>query len=119
MKIYISTPINGRKEATFEEKREAARTRVEALKALAMPLTPGEGDSAISTFDINPDGVTEGEAMAQCIRTIIDECDAVLMDAGWKGSRGCTVEFHTAKAYGKLVFCLDLRRSRQQKLRMA
>ena len=33
MRIYVSTPINGRKEPTFKEKWEAARRRAIMLKA--------------------------------------------------------------------------------------
>ena len=107
MNIYISTPINGRKEPTMEEKRQAAKKRVEALSLLVSNLTQEE-DRIISTFDLNEEGCSESEAMAKCVAAVI-EADAIVMDSGWKSSKGCTVEFYTAKTYGKVIFYHELR----------
>lgn len=68
MRIYISTPINARGEATFEEKYEAARKRAEEIAAWLKTQQP-EAET-VSTFDgrPKPDGSTEAEAIGRCVQ---------------------------------------------------
>ena len=74
MRIYISTPINARSEATFEEKYEAARKRVEDIAAWLKKQQPDA--ETVSTFDgrPKPDGSTEAEAIGRCVQQVL-ECD--------------------------------------------
>ena len=111
MKIYIATPVNGRKEATLEEKMEAAFNRVEELKKILKAKYPDDTFSSI--FDIVPFGVyslrymREAEIMGKCVQRVM-ECDAIFMDAGWMKSAGCCVEMSTASIYGKKMIKLGV-----------
>lgn len=103
MQIYISTPINARKEATFAEKLQAAKQRVEYLKKVI------QNDKRYAAYNCivhtNFDGGTKSEAVAMgiCIRSVLS-CDAIYMDSGWQSSKGCTLEYHAAKIYGKTIY---------------
>ena len=58
MKLYISTPINGRKEPSFSEKYNAAKARIKEIESKYKDIL-SEYDTIVTTFDINPSGVTE------------------------------------------------------------
>jgi len=103
MKLYISTPINARSEATFQEKYEAARKRVEEIKE-QLPSIYQECYDIVSSFDLNPLGTyTEEQAMGRCIQAVM-ESDAILLDDGWTLSQGCCLEFRTAEIYNKIIY---------------
>ena len=104
MRLYISTPINGRREATFEQKYAAAKARVEQIKREFGDWL-SRYDKIVTTFDINPPGTSEEEAMGRCIQAVI-ECDAIVMDIGHEYSRGCSVELFTAIIFGKKALCV-------------
>lgn len=102
MRIYISTPVNGRNEATFEEKRKAAYRRAVMLKAYLHDEYP---DAEILTpFDAVPldSSMNEPEAIGRCV-TLLLTCDTVLLDRGWTASKGCNLEYRAAKLYGKEI----------------
>lgn len=102
MRIYVSTPINGRKEPTFKEKWEAARRRAIMLKAYLREEYP---DAEIVTpFDISTIGstTTEEQAIGMCITAVL-ESDAILFDRGWTASKGCNLEYRAAKLYKKEI----------------
>lgn len=103
MKIYISTPINGRLEDTFEEKYSAAKARVEELKQKY--YAPLAFKDVITTFDINPLGISEAEALGRCVQAVM-ECDEILMDTDWASSKGCSIEFAAALYYGKTIWMI-------------
>ena len=106
MKLYISTPINSRREKNFREKYIAARHRCELLKEVILfdPRFDRFGE-VITTFDVNGTDAmcSEEEAMGRCI-TAVMKCDAIYLDHGWQGSKGCNLEYRTAKIYGKTIF---------------
>lgn len=102
MRIYVSTPINGRHEATFEEKRKAAYRRATMLKAYLHEEYP---DAEIVTpFDVVPLDTTidEEEAIGRCITALL-RCDTVALDRGWTASDGCNLEYRAAKLYKKQI----------------
>ena len=104
MKVYISTPVNGRSEATLEKKREAAYRRVcQIRRELERHWKRSEFHSAFDEH-IAPIGMkehkTEAEIMGQCITAVI-ECSVVVLDYGWKSSRGCRMEANAAHIYGR------------------
>lgn len=106
MKLYISTPINARSEATFQEKYEAARKRVEEMKE-QLPSIYQECYDIVSSFDLNPFGTyTEEQAMGRCIQAVM-ESDAILLDDGWATSQGCCLEFRTAEIYNKIIYTIQ------------
>lgn len=114
MRIYISTPLSARGEATFEKKYEAARKRVEEIAAWLKTQQPDA--ETVSTFDgrPKPDGSTEAEAIGRCVQQVL-ESDAICLDYGWQKSRGCCTEFCAARNYDKQIFCLlDIREDRKK-----
>ena len=100
MKIYISTPINGREEQTFALKYAAAKKRVKDIMETLSRNPEYAYAQFISTFDINPiaEILTEAEAMGRCIQSLL-ECDKVYFDRNWRRSKGCTAEFYVAMNY--------------------
>ena len=98
-KIYISTPINARREKTFQEKRDAAFRRCNRLKCIIE--NEWENVQAITPFMVIGvhDDVSEAEAIGRCITALL-QCDAIYLDHGWNGSKGCTLEYYAAKRYG-------------------
>ncbi len=104
MKIYIATPINARKEQGFRNKYKAARQRVKALKEVISNDYRFYGCEMISSFDVNKtDGVSEAIAMGRCVQAVM-ECDAIYLDHAWQSSKGCNVEYRTAKIYDKEIY---------------
>ena len=103
MKLYIATPINARQEPTMREKLVAAKHRVEMLKAIIANDIRFKDYELISTFDFNYMNDVEEEAMSRCIYHVLTS-DAIYLDHGWITSQGCTLEYLTAKIYGKQIF---------------
>ena len=102
MKIYISTPINTRNEHTFEEKRKAAYRRANMLRTYLLEEYPDA--EVVTPFDNLPlnQHFDEPTAMGICIKTVL-ECDTVCLYRGWTASKGCNLEYRTAKIYGKAI----------------
>lgn len=104
MKIYIATPVNGRKEATLDEKRLAACNRVRELVDKLRERYPDAEFHSSFDLDICPIGViaSESEIMGKCVQRVM-ECDAILIDKDYECSKGCKVELFTATTYKKKV----------------
>ena len=102
MRIYVSTPVNGRNESTFEEKRKAAHRRANMLRAYLREENPEA--EIVTPFDNLPleESFDEPTAMGICIKTLLT-CDVVLLDRGWTASKGCNLEYRAAKIYGKAI----------------
>ena len=104
MKLYIATPINARQEPTMREKLVAAKRRVEMLKEILANDIRFKNYELISTFDFNNMyDADEEKAMSRCIYHVLTS-DAIYLDHGWTASKGCNLEYLTAKIYGKLIF---------------
>ena len=104
MKLYIATPINARQEPTMREKFVAAKRRVEMLKAIIADNDQFSDYDLISTFDFNNMyDADEEKAMSRCIYHVLTS-DANYLDHGWTASKGCNLEYLTAKIYGKQIF---------------
>ena len=103
MKLYIATPINARQEPTMREKFVAAKHRVEMLKEILADDVRFKNYELISTFDFNLMNDVEEKAMLRCIYHVLTS-DAIYLDHGWTASKGCNLEYLTAKIYGKLIF---------------
>lgn len=106
MKLYIATPINARKEKTLKEKLRAARHRVELLKEVIKEDDRLSGyDVVVSTFDQDKPKARDEEnvALAMCVLAVL-RADAIYLDHGWQGSKGCNLEYRTAKIYGKTIY---------------
>ena len=103
MKLYIATPINARQEPTLREKLVAAKRRVEMLKEILADDVRFKDYELISTFDFNDWNDTEEKAMSRCIYHVLTS-DAIYLDHCWTASKGCILEYITAKSYGKEIF---------------
>ena len=105
-KVYIATPVNARKEATLEEKRQAAWHRVAILvRECAGEFPDAEFHSAFDN-DIAPlwkPAPSEAVIMGKCVQRVM-ECDMVIMDKGWNESRGCGIEYRVAYDYDKEIY---------------
>lgn len=108
-KVYIATPVNARKETTLEEKRQAAYKRVKHMEYIISKSVNGaefaEFHSAFDN-DIAPlwkPAPSEAVIMGKCVQRVM-ECDIVIMDEGWKESRGCRIEYRVACDYDKKIY---------------
>lgn len=105
-KVYIATPVNARKEATLEEKRQAAYNRVQAIKEKLQEQMPdAEFHSSFDDWIAPLKGGkvwAESSVMGCCVQCVM-ECDMVVFDYGWRESRGCQVENKVAIVYEKEI----------------
>ena len=103
MKVYISTPINGRQEETFEKKYQAAEARTKEIIDKLVKMPEYYYAEFVTTFTLNPLGeVTEAQAMANCVAAIMDADVAIFDNADMKAynrSNGCQVEQKVAQSY--------------------
>lgn len=109
MKVYIATPVNGRKEPTLIEKQRGALARVNELKTKVLELHPSATIlSSVGNIVIARKGLPEREAaiMGSCVRMVM-ESDIIVLDRGWWDSKGCNVEKYTAETYGKQIWEID------------
>lgn len=105
MKLYIATPINGRREETFAVKFEAAQARVQELKE-QLRANPkfAKYTQMTSGVDVCPLGAyTEAKAVGRCVQAVL-ESDAVYMDMDYERSKGCLLEYDTCYRYKIPVF---------------
>lgn len=102
MKIYLATPVNGRKEKTLVEKQLAAERRIDEMADFMMKLYPdAEFMSIFNIIGVKYHLIDLSEAiiMGACVRMVM-ESDLVVMDENWRDSRGCWVEQTVAQQYG-------------------
>ena len=103
LRIYIATPVNARKEATMQEKKEKASQRCQELKDKLMKEFPNA--DVVCSFDVCPiigEPIEEHTAMGRCVDLLMT-CQAIYMDNGWRSSKGCNVEHVTAQTYGLYI----------------
>lgn len=104
MKIYIATPVNGRKEKTLREKLNEAFRSVRLMGSYLLNFY--NDAEFVSVFSIAPPmnliNCDESYIMGRCIEMVID-CDIIVLDDGWESSRGCTIERYVAMQYGKQI----------------
>lgn len=102
--IYISTPINGRKEKCFYDKFNAAKERVEIIKQdIKKRIDVDFEVRFLSTFDINKIDGSEALNLGNCVKEVVG-CNAIYMDEGWEESKGCFLELSAAYIYNLVVF---------------
>ena len=101
-KVYFATPVNGRKEPTERAKKVAALQRCVEFRTKMKDIHP---DWAVTfSFNVCPIGqeLDEPTAMGRCVELLM-RCDALVLDDGWMGSAGCSVERSVAVNYGKKI----------------
>ena len=99
MKIYLATPVNGRKEKTLDMKLAMAKVRINTMKCVLQKKYPDA--EFMSGFTVCPidKHLPESVIMGGCVRLVM-ESDLVVMDENWRDSRGCWVEQTVAQQYG-------------------
>lgn len=104
-KIYVSLPISG-KEDSYPERLTAAVQMLSKKFPDAVIVTPKMVEENVKAWleHVEP---TYGQYLGADIAAIIDECDAVVFDQHWERSRGCLVEFHTARIFEKRMLFMD------------
>lgn len=104
MKIYIATPVNGRREKTLREKLNEAFRSVRLMGSYLLNFY--NDAEFVSVFSIAPPSnlinCDESYIMGRCIEMVI-EADMIVIDDGWERSRGCTIERYVAMQYGKQI----------------
>lgn len=112
-RVYVSTPINGRKEATFEMKRRAAYERCEEISKRVKRMLDDECviRTPFSAVKLE-ERVGEPEALGRCITKLL-RCDMVVMDTGWTKSKGCLLEYTAARLYGKPIMFYEVDTERE------
>ena len=93
MKIMISQPMRGKTTEQIKQERE------ELVKELE-----NQGYEILNTvFDDFPKGkATPAHYLAKSIEYLAD-ADGIVFMPGWEEARGCNVEYHVAKEYGKFI----------------
>ena len=83
-RMYIATPINGRKGNNINEKLAEAEHRVEVLKQVLSDDPDFMDYELFSTFDLphDPQDFSEARRMGDCITAVLN-CDAIYLDHGW------------------------------------
>lgn len=105
MKVYLATPVNGRKEKTLEAKQRAAMERIDEMADfLKDRIYEAEFVNPVRTILTYHNGANKHEAliMGSCVKMVM-MCDMIVLDDGWECSQGCTVERFVAMQYGKQV----------------
>lgn len=105
-KVYFATPVNGRTERTFEEKKLAALERcIEVRQLLAREQPDWIVTFSFTVCPIN-EHTDEPTAMARCY-DLLRQCDMIVLDRGWMNSEGCNKERQFAKHHGIIAFTLN------------
>ena len=91
-KVYISVPISGHDETQVRE-------HIDLMKAALSRV----GHKAVSPFDVyagkNPDYF---DYLCADLHEL-SKCDAIFLCKGWQFSKGCQVEAHFARTFGKEI----------------
>ena len=104
-KVYFATPVNGRMERTFEEKKLAALKRcIEVRQLLAREQPDWMVTFSFTVCPIN-EPIDEPTAMARCY-DLLRRCDMIILDRNWTSSEGCNKERMFAKRHGIFVLTL-------------
>lgn len=104
-KVYFATPVNGRMERTFEEKKLAALKRcIEVRQLLAREQPDWIVTFSFTVCPIN-EHIDEPTAMARCY-DLLRRCDMIVLDRDWTNSEGCNKERRFAIHHG--IFALTL-----------
>ncbi|WP_321437142.1 DUF4406 domain-containing protein [uncultured Bacteroides sp.] len=94
-RIYISTPITGLPLEEIDKNIKRAKLAIIA-----------KGDIPVSPLEItkdSPHNATIGHYMGKDIEHLIDNCEGAYFTRKWKESKGCNVEYITAKVYEKEI----------------
>lgn len=92
MKVYISIPITGHPIKEVREKVNEVKQKI-----------VGRGHEPVSPLDLHgEEEKTYSQYIGKDIEALI-ECDAVFLCSGWQESKGCSLEYHAARIYGKII----------------
>ena len=106
-KIYLATPVNGRKEPTLREKEIAAYNRILEMRVYLRQWYPEAEFYYVFNllFSDTLENLPESHIMGACVEAVM-KCDIIILDDGWEDSNGCNVERYVADRYGKQVYTM-------------
>lgn len=91
-RIYINIPTNGFK--------EAVNARIAELSKRIMD----RGDIPVNPLEISVGTKSLGEHIGDDVAAVIDDCDGILLERGWKDNEACVVVYHAALAFKKSIY---------------
>ena len=105
MKVYIAGKMTGLPSFGAEEFRKAARVLRERGFEVVSPLEMDEAagisvDGLTGFEDLSDQGFNIRATLANDIRVVLLDVDAVVLLPGWRVSRGATAEYAAAHAAG-------------------
>ena len=105
MKVYIAGKMTDLPSFGAEEFRKAARVLRERGFEVVSPLEMDEAagisvDGLTGFEDLSDQGFNIRATLANDIRVVLLDVDAVVLLPGWQGSRGAIAEYATARAAG-------------------
>lgn len=91
-RIFINTPTNG--------KKEDVAARISELSKRIM----GRGDIPVSPLEVSVGVKSLGDHIGDDVAAVIDDCDGIVLDMGWKNNEVCMVIYHAAIVFKKTVY---------------
>ncbi len=104
-KVYFATPVNGRNESSFQEKKIAALKRCIELRSIMGIVHP----DWIVTFSFTVCPINEEideHTAIQCCYDLLRHCDIIVLDDSWMKSEGCKKERYFAISHRIQVLTL-------------
>ena len=103
MKVYLASKMRGLPSFGAEEFRKAARVLRERGFEVVSPLEMDEDagiyvDGLTGFEDLEDQGFDIRGTLANDLRVVLLDVDAVVLLPGWTGSRGALAEYATARA---------------------
>lgn len=104
-KVYLATPVNGRKESSLQEKKiEALKRCIELRSKMSIAHPDWIVTFSFTVCPINEE-IDEPTAM-QCCYDLLRHCDIIVLDDSWMKSEGCKKERLFAISHRILVLTL-------------
>ena len=105
MKVYLAGKMSGLPSFGAEEFRKAARVLRERGFEVVSPLEMDEAagirvDGLTGFEDLSDQGFDIRHTLANDLRVVLLDVDAVVLLPGWRDSKGAIAEYATARAAG-------------------
>lgn len=98
MKLFISTPMNGR--ADDEIKETFRRIRIKAAEFFNDENIATQSVVSNALFGRNCEGKTRTQMLGHSI-SLLNTVDAIIFTKGFSQARGCKIEYYTVNEYAE------------------
>ena len=95
---YISVPMLGREEKDILQDIAQAEIALKEKISKEQIINPYDIAKGVESASQNP---SYGAYLGADIGHIVDHIDTLYFCRGWEDSKGCMLEYHTARIYGK------------------